>query len=102
MNNRTAMKTITTRKSILRISLRSEVFVGCAFDAAGGACVICEVPTEVGAEECINGLGGACGGAEVLAGKCTIFCEAIGGFEVGETVGACFGATAGIGVDFGN
>lgn len=60
------------------------------------------VPEEVGAEDCMNGLGGLCGGAEVLAGKCTIFCEATGRFEVGEAVGACWGASAGIEVDFGN
>ncbi len=50
----------------------------------------------------MNGLGGACGGAEDLAGKCTMFCEATGGFEVGEAVGASCGAPAGIEVDFGN
>lgn len=62
----------------------------------------CGVPLEVGAEDCMNGLGGACGGAEVLAGKYTIFCEATGGFEVGEAACACSGAPPGIGVDFGN
>lgn len=61
------------------------------------------VPKEVGAEDCMNGLSGACGGPEVLAGKCTIFCEETVGFEVGEAVGACCGApAAGIEVDLGN
>lgn len=50
----------------------------------------------------MNGLGGACGGAEVLAGKCTIFCEATGEFEAGKAVGACCDAPSGIEGDFGN
>jgi len=54
--NTTTSKTITTRTSILRVPLKSAVRVGCACDGAG------EIPTEVGAEDCMNDLGGVCGG----------------------------------------
>src|SRR5258708_24779836 len=50
------IKTITTRTSILRVPLKSAVRVGCTCDGAG------EIPTEVGAEDCMNDLGGVCGG----------------------------------------
>lgn len=53
-------KTITTRTSILRVLLESAVCVGCVFDDADGVSVTCEMPTEEGTEDCINGLGGTC------------------------------------------
>ncbi len=62
--NITTIKTITTRTSILRVPLKSAVCVGCVLDGAD------EIPTEVGAEDCMNGLGGACSGG----GKNTLSC----------------------------
>lgn len=53
-------KTITTRTSILRVLLESAVCVGCVSDDADGVSVTCEMPSEEGTEDCINGLGGTC------------------------------------------
>ena len=70
--NTTTIKTITTKTSSLRVPLKSAVCVGCARDGAG------EIPTGAGAGDCMNDLGGVCGGggnntAGGLAGDRTAF-----------------------------
>ena len=61
--NRTTIKTITTKKSILRVSLEAAIFAGCMFDAGDDACLLCGIPIAVGTEDGINGFGGICWGA---------------------------------------
>jgi hypothetical protein len=102
--NITTIKTITTRTNILRVPLESAVCIGCVFDDVDGVSVICEIPTEAEAEDCINGLGGTCAGA----GENTLSCagrvvRSRAAFCVGgETLGTCFGVCAGMGSEFGN
>jgi hypothetical protein len=46
--NRTTIKTITTKKSIFRVSLEAAIFAGCLFVAADDTCLLCGIPVEVG------------------------------------------------------
>ena len=98
------IKTITTKTNILRGPLIPADRVGCVFDGVDDIPVICEIPTEAGAEDCINGLGGTCAGA----GENTLSCagrvvRSRAAFCVGgETLGTCFGVCAGMGSEFGS
>jgi hypothetical protein len=108
--SKTTIKTIIMKKSTLRVFVEATLFAGFVFDASVGACVICVTFTSVGAEVCMNDLGGACEGAgekirscdEGFNCVCTIFCPGIEDIEIGETVDPCCGVLVELEVDSGN
>jgi hypothetical protein len=80
------------------------------FDAADGVRMIGIFCTRVGAEVCMNDLGGPCEGAGEKILSCdegfdcvrTICCTGVGGIEIGELVDPCCGVPVESGVSTGN